>query len=64
MSQLKIANRHILCTCPFEVAAEIQPKVRGFYSISAREHPVERYFMGYKNFGAVVSIPKFQWMAS
>ena len=43
----------------FEEAVEIQPEVRGFYSISAREHPVGRYFTGYKNLGAVLSISKF-----
>ena len=42
-----------------EEAVEIQPKVRGFYSISAWEHPVERCIMGYENLGAVHSISKF-----
>ena len=50
------ANRHILCTCSFEDAEEIQLKVRGFYRISAREHPVERFFIGYKNLGAKSSV--------
>jgi len=56
---VQACNGNALPFLPFEDAVEIQPKVRGFYIISVRKHPVERCFMGYENLCAILSISNF-----